>query len=606
MLIYTRRAAPKEPKKRSRAGCLSCKEKVRSHNFERSTPGLTHLQKKKCNENRPQCDRCIERGLPCEYEPVKPRKRRRSSFAGSALSQGGKSPRLYNEEWAGGFDDTYGTQEDGYSPTTPRWGSAGEIRYPHSELETPGLKWQETWENEHVEEIVREEAIIPRAGTLARSRSQYPDLAMIAPSPVASPLLEFSAPLYMEFSDKKNRRGLVDHFCNVLSHLIVFKEDTGNPFRQLVLPLSHACSPVMNAIFALSSAHLEYGGIENEEKSLTFHNRALQGVAQLIDQNDTTRREEVLGAIMLLVYYEVLVQRGNSNIVNGHLKGAMTIMKSGPRIDTPAGLFLERAFRFYDVIAALSLGTSPNATTQPTATPFPDDQPFFNSPLNSVDTLLGLSTDLWPVIHRLSHLLSFKKLLEDAVAAGETTKANVLRTELESTSQAIEHALTEWRPTVTSNPSSPEDDDDTASHADISDARLQSILNNAEAYRNSAFVYLYRTIRDYPRNHSLVQSHAHLSLLACSNVVTNAEQCFDGPMSALLWPLFVAACVALTDEDRELALQAFSGTERRQKMRNIMRAWEIVQEVWSRADLGEEDIDWMDICTQKGYNIVFG
>jgi hypothetical protein len=254
----------------------------------------------------------------------------------------------------------------------------------------------------------------------------------------------------------------------------------------------------------------------------------------------------------------------------------------------------------------LSLGTSPNTTSQPTAAPFPDEQPYFNSPLNSVDTLLGLSTDLWPIIHRLSHLLSFKKSLEDAVAAGEITKANVLRTELDTTSQAIEHALTEWKPTVSSNPSSPEDDDDTASQADIADARLQSILNNAEAYRNSAFIYLYRTIRDYPRDHPLVQKHAHYSLLACSSVVTNARQCFDGPMSALLWPLFVAACVATTEEDRELALQAFSGTEKRQKMVNIMRAWEVVQEVWSRADLGGDDIDWMSICAEKGYNIVFG
>ena len=223
-----------------------------------------------------------------------------------------------------------------------------------------------------------------------------------------------------------------------------------------------------------------------------------------------------------------------------------------------------------------------------------------------MDTLLGLSTDLWPIIHRLSNLLSFKKSLEAAVAAGETAKATVLRTELENTSQAIEHALREWQPTVASNPSSPEEEYDTASQPEISDARLQSILNNAEAYRNSAFVYLYRTIRDYPRSHPLVQKHAHLSLVACSNVVTNARQCFDGPMSALLWPLFVASCVALTEEDRELALQAFCGTERRQKMRNIMRAWEIVQEVWSRADLGDDNIDWMEICAQKGYNIVFG
>jgi hypothetical protein len=129
---------------------------------------------------------------------------------------------------------------------------------------------------------------------------------MIAPSPVASPLLEFSAPVFMEFTERKNRRCLVDHFCNVLSHLIVFKEDTGNPFRQLVLPLSHASSPVMNAIFALACAHLEYRGVENEEKSLDFHNRALQGLAQLIDQHEQSQREEILGAIMLLVYYEVV------------------------------------------------------------------------------------------------------------------------------------------------------------------------------------------------------------------------------------------------------------------------------------------------------------
>lgn len=129
---------------------------------------------------------------------------------------------------------------------------------------------------------------------------------MIAPCPVPSPLQEFGAPIYVEFTEKNNRRALVDHFCNVLSHLIVFKEDTGNPFRQLVLPLSYKSPPILNAIFALSSAHLEYKGIKNEEKSLDFHNSALQGLAQLIDQKDRFSREEVLGAIMLLVYYEVV------------------------------------------------------------------------------------------------------------------------------------------------------------------------------------------------------------------------------------------------------------------------------------------------------------
>jgi hypothetical protein len=291
----------------------------------------------------------------------------------------------------------------------------------------------------------------------------------------------------------------------------------------------------------------------------------------------------------------------------------MTVMKSGTQASTPTSLFLERAFRFYDVITALSLGTAPNSSTQPTATPFqfpyPSETPIPDSPLSAVDTLLGLSTDLWPIIHRLSHLLSYKNSLEAAIAAGETSKATVLRTELESTSQAIELALTNWKPTLNTEPKSPDGEVDLSQDSTkdpVEEARMQSILNNAEAYRHSAFVYLYRTIRSLPRSHSLVQKHAHLSLLACSNVVRRAEECYNGPMSALLWPLFVASCEATTEEDRESAMNGFCGTERRQGMNNIIRAWEVVQEVWRRADAGDEGVNWTGICEERGFSIVFG
>jgi hypothetical protein len=214
-----------------------------------------------------------------------------------------------------------------------------------------------------------------------------------------------------------------------------------------------------------------------------------------------------------------------------------------------------------------------------------------------VDTLLGLSTDLWPIIHRLSHLLSVKKSIDAAVAVGEVSKAAVLRTELENSAQAIELALADWKPTL----------DQMAVDNLAEEIRIQSILNNAEAYRHSAFVYLYRTIHETGRDHAMVQKHAHLSLLACSNVVNLASQCHDGPMSALLWPLFVASCEAMTEEDRTLALEAFGGTERRQGMNNIMRAWEVVQEVWARTDTTEnDDVNWRDICEERGLNIVFG
>jgi hypothetical protein len=77
-------------------------------------------------------------------------------------------------------------------------------------------------------------------------------------------------------------------------------------------------------------------------------------------------------------------------------------------------------------------------------------------------------------------------------------------------------------------------------------------------------------------------------------------------MTALLWPLFVAACETASEEDRTLALVAFGGTERRQGMNNIIRAWEVVQEVWRRADSKEDgEVNWRNICEERGFNIVF-
>lgn len=141
--------------------------------------------------------------------------------------------------------------------------------------------------------------------------------------PVRSPLLEFCAPAFSEFSVQPGQRMLVDHFCNVLSHLIVFREETGNPFQQLVLPLmivgtagalhpstAGASSPVADAVYALTSAHLEHRGVdvEGRERSLYYHQRAIQGLSKLIQSSSgkPVNRNQVLAAIILLVYYEVV------------------------------------------------------------------------------------------------------------------------------------------------------------------------------------------------------------------------------------------------------------------------------------------------------------
>jgi hypothetical protein len=207
-----------------------------------------------------------------------------------------------------------------------------------------------------------------------------------------------------------------------------------------------------------------------------------------------------------------------------------------------------------------------------------------------------MATTLWPIIHRLSNLLTIKTELERLMQEDPTTpRVAAIRTELDTTTEAIEAALNQWQPCLPANfvPDIQADDDESTSPkshpenpldpearaAAAENRRLNSILSNSMAYRHSALVYLYRTIYGHARSDPLVQRHAHASLRHCVSTVAH-----EGPMGALLWPLFVAACEAMTERDRCLARRAFAAIDKRQGMTNIERAWEIVREVWNRAD----------------------
>ena len=256
-----------------------------------------------------------------------------------------------------------------------------------------------------------------------------------------------------------------------------------------------------------------------------------------------------------------------------------------------------QAFRYYDVITSLSTGASPLQSLDrlhPLSL-----LPSGPSPLDNVDTLLGAATDLWPILYRLCDLISLKRDLDQATASCQGSKVAVLRAEYEATCAAINYALNKWEPCLKLC----FDDDPTT------EASKRSILGNALAYRHSALVYLHRTILERPREDEVVQRHVHMSLLQCLVVVASG-----GPVSALLWPLFVAACEAQTGVDRGLARQAFLAIESRQGMANIEKARAVVMEVWRRVDLLVCDITtngvsanlWRVVAEETGLSLVLG
>lgn len=241
-----------------------------------------------------------------------------------------------------------------------------------------------------------------------------------------------------------------------------------------------------------------------------------------------------------------------------------------------------------------------------------------------------MASTLWPILHKLSTLLSLKRELESASSSGaDAARTAALQSEFETSAYAVDVALKKWKPNLPPQLYVVSNDETGSSYGDdIYDAEgratasqrahLQSVLNNALAYQHSAIVYLHRTIYGHSRRHALVQRHAHVALTHCVATVRNG-----GPMGALLWPLFVAACEAVTLEDRDLARQTFVVLGQRQGMLNIERAWFIIEEVWRRADTAEEfaktsqggtgtlpifkgrDL-WRRVSEEMGVTIVFG
>jgi Fungal specific transcription factor domain len=224
-----------------------------------------------------------------------------------------------------------------------------------------------------------------------------------------------------------------------------------------------------------------------------------------------------------------------------------------------------------------------------------------NSFLGTADILLGMFSNLWPIMHRMAKLRSSKLSLETASATGTSSEVSVLREEFDSTARCIELALTAWKPVLP--PPTPTSSDP------LEEARIQSMVSNAKAYRYSALVYLYHDIYVHPRNSSAVQKWTRLSLISCSKAIDYPAYCFEGPMSTLLWPLFMAACNAVEQTDRDLATKVFVAIDKRQGTKNIAHAWAVVVEVWGRGDFVEEiggnKVQWKDICQERDLNIVF-
>jgi len=84
-------------------------------------------------------------------------------------------------------------------------------------------------------------------------------------------------------------------------------------------------------------------------------------------------------------------------------------------------------------------------------------------------------------------------------------------------------------------------------------------------------------------------------------LVTSSHRIFkDLGICTSPWPMFVVACEAVTDEQRIEVLDAINTMQKKRRIGNVEIIRGIIEALWKRRDLSDENVDWRDLFDAEG------
>ncbi|KAG7106347.1 L-arabinose-responsive transcription regulator ARA1 like protein [Verticillium longisporum] len=586
MMLYAKPIQPKPVKSRSRAGCKYC-----SHSFH------SRDKRKKCSEEKPQCSRCVQFGVECVYEPIKKRKKRTTKFTVPSPPDAGSTPGSSGPSTAPSDPTSHqqhvqqphlhqayfepGQTPEGLASFLDPW-AAGDTSMSDSTTGTsPSLLG---YDDAALGENTYQIGTFDLAGANVCGTQ-----AEVIPSLAWSPQIEehlLPWPFLAGHMDWGEQQQQQQQHQPILA-----------PVPPVHMPWLAPASPRPRGSFSAVADPIA--------QTLDHNALALIGLPALAEVEEDWATEQTLGAVLLLVYYEMLLQRGPTNLIGRHMQQVWRVLEKVHASENPRLDFFREAFGYFDVIHALSSGTAPCAPSPPSV----HSHTLISALDSSISAISGFTADLWPTLHRLASLpcrQSDQSLSRDSHASTEGKDAS---DERKAALHKLEQVLIAWEPAlppgytlVNRVVDGPED----APEDEV--ARIRVMTSKALACKQSALIVLNRE-----RDAEAVQRHARAALWHCVSATGPHLPPGRGTGAGMLWALFEAACEAGDGRDRGLARQAFAAVEAARGVVNAAKAWEVVVEVWRRRDLakagGRADPGgggWRRIAEEMGFSLVFG
>ena len=327
-----------------------------------------------------------------------------------------------------------------------------------------------------------------------------------------------------------------------------------NPWRTMLLPMSFGVPALHHAILGLSAFHASRDDVRFRIPGLKHMQKSIQYLGQ---QLGVMRRDSALATTLVLAFSESWHEETSTGM--RHLKAARTLVTQAIASNNDNAdfeelerlKFLRNTWVYMDVIARITAADCDDSNNldslfAPVYGPESQDE--------DLDPLMGCASRLFPLIGDVANLVREIRKLKGSspriVSRAADLKAQILK----------------WRPPL--HLRVPQDESIEVSHA----------LNTAEAYRWSAILFLYQAVPMIATESSGDLAERilyHLVAVPLSSRVIIIQ----------IFPLLVAGCELITDENRLLVKDRWASMTSRMAIGNLDRCSDVVDEVWARRDL---------------------
>ncbi|KAI1387989.1 uncharacterized protein F4822DRAFT_298391 [Hypoxylon trugodes] len=403
-----------------------------------------------------------------------------------------------------------------------------------------------------------------------------------------------------------------------------------NPLRYLILPMAAHSNTVFAALLAVGAVKMAYNDPRYLHRALVHRQRVLTDLNKFIQGSlsDTSKCLEALVSAVMLCWYDISDQcraTWTSHIVgiSGLLDACQGQASRSPGHETL--LQFSQQYLMYHLVMAKSTlhvdGVIPNSKSilsrligvsssptrnrddrdgvherAPRNSTSVNEEPeeriepclasfFLDNELDEIDTHQGFSNRLLLLINDICDL-------RDSECSGKAGDANADTSALERRVIQIQsqlECLTQVPPksVLQSSRDRREDYQTQPLLNEFHKRRLELITMTAETNRLAALLFLDETCGTHfphiiPRCRKSRPDFIQKVLSLIQDI------CDTGPITAALpiWPVFVAGCMASSDDIRLQVLEIFDKFQRQKKFGSLPPALAVIRMVWNQRDLG--------------------